>query len=181
MAFVEMVEMVDILKRADYDGKYGPYLNLNVRKAKIMSKVVRSLHRNFGVGRSKEQLRKRWSDLKLREQDQYRKIKKVLLKREKRLGTSEDTRDPPLPEEGDQRTPQPQDVEGGEVDDVVGIVTTTGDVHVVEEQAPHFTSASAQRLIQEKMVCSRDLDIIKQKTNEVEHKLKNMTDVLARI
>ncbi|PIO37128.1 hypothetical protein AB205_0195050 [Aquarana catesbeiana] len=40
MAFVEMVEMVDILKRADYDGKYGPYPNPNVRKAKIMTKVV---------------------------------------------------------------------------------------------------------------------------------------------
>ncbi|PIO33975.1 hypothetical protein AB205_0140990 [Aquarana catesbeiana] len=39
MSFVEMVEMVDILKRVDYDGK----------KAKIMAKVVKSLHRNFGV------------------------------------------------------------------------------------------------------------------------------------
>ncbi|PIO26025.1 hypothetical protein AB205_0202800 [Aquarana catesbeiana] len=46
---VEMVEMVDILKRADYDGKYGPYRNPNVRNAKIMTKVVRSLQKNFGV------------------------------------------------------------------------------------------------------------------------------------
>ncbi|PIO29323.1 hypothetical protein AB205_0207330, partial [Aquarana catesbeiana] len=81
MAFVEMVEMVDILKRADYDGKYGPYLNPNVRKAKIMTKVVKSLHRNFGVRRSKEQLRKRWPDLKLREQDHYRRIKKCNVRR----------------------------------------------------------------------------------------------------
>ncbi|PIO15908.1 hypothetical protein AB205_0170500 [Aquarana catesbeiana] len=42
-------EMVEILKRADYDGKYGPYLNPNVRKAKIMTKVMKSLRRNFGV------------------------------------------------------------------------------------------------------------------------------------
>ncbi|PIO35853.1 hypothetical protein AB205_0029900, partial [Aquarana catesbeiana] len=49
MSFMEMLEMVDILKRADYDGKRGPYLNPNVRKAKIMAKVVKSLHRNFGV------------------------------------------------------------------------------------------------------------------------------------
>ncbi|PIO40279.1 hypothetical protein AB205_0115130, partial [Aquarana catesbeiana] len=49
MSFEEMVEMVDILKRADYDGKYGPYLNPNVRKAKIMTKVVKSLHQNSGV------------------------------------------------------------------------------------------------------------------------------------
>ncbi|PIO10245.1 hypothetical protein AB205_0034690 [Aquarana catesbeiana] len=60
-------------------------------------------------------------------------------------------------------------------------VDTWGDVHFVEEQAPHFTSASAQILIQEIMVCSRDLDIIKQKTYEVEQKLKNMIDVLGRI
>ncbi|PIO24831.1 hypothetical protein AB205_0136620 [Aquarana catesbeiana] len=100
---------------------------------------------------------------------------------EKRLRTSEDTRTPPPPGEGEQRTPQPLDVEGGEVDDVVEIVATTGDVHVVEEQSPNFTSASAQILIQEIMVCSRDLDIIKQKTNEVEQKLKNMIDVLGRI
>ncbi|PIO24319.1 hypothetical protein AB205_0163420 [Aquarana catesbeiana] len=102
MSFVEMVKMVDILKRAD--GKYGPYLNPNVRKAKIMSKVVR---------------------------------------REKRLGTSEDTRNPQPHKEGELSTPQPEDVEEAEVDDVVEIVALTGDVHVVE-QSPHFTSASAQ-------------------------------------
>ncbi|PIN88273.1 hypothetical protein AB205_0143440 [Aquarana catesbeiana] len=100
MSFVEMVEMVDILKRDDYDGKYGPYLNPNVRKAKIMTKVVKSLHRNFGVRQSKDQLRKQWSDLKLREHDQYRKIRNLLLKGEKRLGTSEDIRDPHLLKKG---------------------------------------------------------------------------------
>ncbi|PIO37149.1 hypothetical protein AB205_0166430 [Aquarana catesbeiana] len=80
MAFVEMVEMVDILKRVDYDGKYGPYSNPNVRKAKIMAKVVKSLHRHFGVRRSKDQLRKRWSDLKLREHNQYRRIRECCKK-----------------------------------------------------------------------------------------------------
>ncbi|PIO27574.1 hypothetical protein AB205_0107550 [Aquarana catesbeiana] len=81
---------------------------------------------------------------------------------------------PPTPEEGEQRT-QPEDVEEGEV---VEIVTTTGDVHVVEEQSPHFTTDSAQRIIQDIMYSSY---IIKQKTNEVEQKLKNMIDVLERI
>ncbi|PIO37760.1 hypothetical protein AB205_0022410 [Aquarana catesbeiana] len=70
MSFGEMLEIVDILKRTDYDRK----------KAKIMAKVVKSLHRNFGVRRSKDQLRKRWSDLKLREHEQYRKIRRVLQK-----------------------------------------------------------------------------------------------------
>ncbi|PIO24033.1 hypothetical protein AB205_0205050 [Aquarana catesbeiana] len=49
-------EMADILKRDNFDGKYGQYLNPNVRKAKIMTKVVKSLCRNFGVRRSKEQV-----------------------------------------------------------------------------------------------------------------------------
>ncbi|PIO28069.1 hypothetical protein AB205_0027350 [Aquarana catesbeiana] len=140
MSFVEMVEKVDILKRADYDGKHGPYPNPNVRKAKIMTKVVKSLRLNFGVQRSKDQLRKCWSDLKLREQDQYRRIKRDLQKREKRLGTSEDTRDPQPPKENEIPTPQSKDVEEGEVYEVGEIVTTTGDVDVVEEDL-HFTSA----------------------------------------
>ncbi|PIO32957.1 hypothetical protein AB205_0110580 [Aquarana catesbeiana] len=84
---------------------------------------------------------------------------------EKRLRTSEHIRKPPPPEEGEQRTPQPEDVEEGEV---VEIVTTTGDVHVVEDQSTHFTTDSAQRLIQDIMFCSQDLDLIKQKTNDIE-------------
>ncbi|PIO38447.1 hypothetical protein AB205_0020780 [Aquarana catesbeiana] len=166
MAFVEMV---DILKRADYDGKYGAYLNPNVRKGKIMSKVVRSLHRNFGVRRSKEQLRKRWSDLKLREQDQYRRIKNG----RKDSGRLRTPGTPHLPKKGNRGHHN------------LGMWRkewwNTGDAHVVEEQSTYFTSASAQIIIQEIMVCSRDLDIIKQKTNEVEQKLKNMIDVLGRI
>ncbi|PIN96726.1 hypothetical protein AB205_0030230 [Aquarana catesbeiana] len=59
--------------------------------------------------------------------------------------------------------------------------TDNCDVRVVEEQSPHFTSDSAQMLIQDIMFCSQDLDITKQKTNEVEQKLKNMIDVLGRI
>ncbi|PIO39220.1 hypothetical protein AB205_0147700, partial [Aquarana catesbeiana] len=86
--------------------------------------------------------------------------------------------DPPAPEEGDQEKAQAEDVEEGEV---VEIVTTTGDVHVVKEQTPHFTTDSAQRLIQDIMYCSQDLDFIKQKTHEIEVKLKNMIDVLGRI
>ncbi|PIO16583.1 hypothetical protein AB205_0106780 [Aquarana catesbeiana] len=49
MSFVEMVEMLDILKRAEYDRKNGPYRNPNLRKAKIMTKVVKRLQKNFGV------------------------------------------------------------------------------------------------------------------------------------
>ncbi|PIO25797.1 hypothetical protein AB205_0043440 [Aquarana catesbeiana] len=96
---------------------------------------------------------------------------------EKRLGTSEDNRNPPPPEEGEQRT-QPQDVEEREV---VETVTTTGDAHVVEEQSTHFTTDSAQRLIQEIMFCSWDLDLIKEKTKKIEQRMKNMINVLGRI
>ncbi|PIO13686.1 hypothetical protein AB205_0209710 [Aquarana catesbeiana] len=54
MSFGEMLEMVDILKRADYDGKYGPYPNPNVRKAKIMTKVVKREKRLGGHHSSEE-------------------------------------------------------------------------------------------------------------------------------
>ncbi|PIO10303.1 hypothetical protein AB205_0195520 [Aquarana catesbeiana] len=96
---------------------------------------------------------------------------------EKRLGTSEDTRDPPPTKEGELST-QPQDVEEGEV---VEIVTTIGDVHVVEEQSTHFTTDSAQRQIQKIVFCSWDLDFINEKNKEIEQRMKNMIDVLGRI
>ncbi|PIO27654.1 hypothetical protein AB205_0092800 [Aquarana catesbeiana] len=99
---------------------------------------------------------------------------------EKRLGTSEDTRDPQPPKEGEVTTPQPQDVEEGEVYEVGEIVTTTGDVDVVEEES-HFTSASAHVLIGEIRVCNRDLELIKENINDVQKKMKNIIDVLGRI
>ncbi|PIO34804.1 hypothetical protein AB205_0070090 [Aquarana catesbeiana] len=60
------------------------------------------------------------------------------------------------------------------------IVTTTGDVDVVEEDS-HFTSASVHVLIGEIMVCNRDLQKIKEDINDVEKRLKNIIDVLGRI
>ncbi|PIO25109.1 hypothetical protein AB205_0129430, partial [Aquarana catesbeiana] len=67
-------------------------------------------------------------------------------------------------------------VEEEEVYEVGKIVTTTGDVDVVEEET-HFTSASAHVLIGEMMVCNRDL----QKIKDAEKRLKNIIDVLGRI
>ncbi|PIO27977.1 hypothetical protein AB205_0090290 [Aquarana catesbeiana] len=96
---------------------------------------------------------------------------------EKRLGTSEDTRDPQPPKEGEIPTPQPHDVDS-EVHDLGKIVTTTGDVDVVEEET-HFTSASAHVLIGEIMVCNREK--IKENINDVQQKIKNIIDVLGRI
>ena len=81
MSFDEMVELVEIMRRKDYDGQYGPYKTPNRRKGKIMEKVARKMQRMFGIARSKEQLRKRWSDLKLREPHQLKKIKKIIKKR----------------------------------------------------------------------------------------------------
>ncbi|PIO28186.1 hypothetical protein AB205_0194300 [Aquarana catesbeiana] len=59
MAFEEMVEMVSILRREDYDANKGPYTRPNMRKDKIMSSVVTALEQKFGIKRAKEQLRKR--------------------------------------------------------------------------------------------------------------------------
>ncbi|PIO15602.1 hypothetical protein AB205_0061720 [Aquarana catesbeiana] len=100
--------------------------------------------------------------------------------REKRLRTSGDTRDPQPHKEGEIPTPQSEDVEEGEVYEVDKIVTTTGDVDVVEEET-HFTSASAHILIGEIMVCNWDLQKIKEDINDVEKRLKNITDVLGTI
>ncbi|PIO13255.1 hypothetical protein AB205_0117820 [Aquarana catesbeiana] len=99
---------------------------------------------------------------------------------EKRIGTSEDTRNPQPHKEGEVTTPQPQDVKEGEVYEVGEIVTTTGDVDVVEEET-HFTSASAHVLIGEIIVCNRDLEKIKENINDVQQKMKNIIDVLGRI
>ncbi|PIO26355.1 hypothetical protein AB205_0156540 [Aquarana catesbeiana] len=51
---------------------------------------------------------------------------------EKRLGTSEETRDPPPLEEGEIPPTQPE--EEGDVFEIGEIVTTTSDVAVVEEE-----------------------------------------------
>ncbi|PIO26233.1 hypothetical protein AB205_0181110 [Aquarana catesbeiana] len=65
---------------------------------------------------------------------------------EKRIGTSEDTTNPTPPKAGENPTRHEEDVEGGEVHELGEIVTTTGDVDVVEEET-NFNSASAQILI----------------------------------
>ncbi|PIO15184.1 hypothetical protein AB205_0060290 [Aquarana catesbeiana] len=98
---------------------------------------------------------------------------------EKRLGTSEDTKDPQPPKEGEIPTPQPEDVDS-EVHDLGEIGTTTGDVDVVEEETL-FTSASAQVLIREIIMCNQDLEKIKENINDVQQKIKNFIDVLGRI
>ncbi|PIO14838.1 hypothetical protein AB205_0015420, partial [Aquarana catesbeiana] len=87
---------------------------------------------------------------------------------EKRLGTSEDIRSPTPPKEKEIPKPQVEDEEG-DVHEVGKIVTTTGDVDVVEEEA-HFTSESAQILIMEIMGCNRDLEKIKENINDVQQK-----------
>ncbi|PIO25608.1 hypothetical protein AB205_0171890 [Aquarana catesbeiana] len=73
-----------------------------------------------------------------------------------------------------------QEDEEGDIYEMGKIVTTTGEVDVVEEES-HFTSKSAQILIGEIMVCNRDLENIKENTNEVQQKMKNIIDVLGRI
>ncbi|PIO15462.1 hypothetical protein AB205_0211750 [Aquarana catesbeiana] len=56
-----------------------------------------------------------------------------------------------------------------------------GDVQVVVPKSSVFTSDSAQWMIQKIMFCSQDLDIIKEKTKEIEQRLKNMIHVLGKI
>ncbi|PIO13437.1 hypothetical protein AB205_0035540 [Aquarana catesbeiana] len=98
---------------------------------------------------------------------------------EKRLGghpSSEETRDPPPLEEGE--IPPTQEVQEEE-EDVVELVTTTGDGDVVDPDP--FTSESAQILIGEIMGCNLELENLKKNINDVILKNKNIIDVLGRI
>ncbi|PIO28347.1 hypothetical protein AB205_0179350 [Aquarana catesbeiana] len=63
---------------------------------------------------------------------------------------------------------------------MVEMVMTTGDVNVVEEKT-NFSSASAQILISEIMVCNRDLEKMKQNINNVQKRLSNIIDILGKI
>lgn len=80
MSLEEMVDMVNILQRKDYDCHKQVYRNKNMRKDAILEKVIRVLRKHHGVERTKDQVRKRWSDLKSREAHQLRKINKIILK-----------------------------------------------------------------------------------------------------
>ncbi|PIO13270.1 hypothetical protein AB205_0083170 [Aquarana catesbeiana] len=96
---------------------------------------------------------------------------------DKRLGghsSSEETRDPPPLEEGEIHPRQAEQEE----EDVVEIGTTTGDRDVVDPDP--FTSENAQILIGEIMGCNRDLENIQKNINDVQQKMKNITDVLGR-
>eukprot|EP00079_Xenopus_tropicalis_P019577 XP_012809378.1 PREDICTED: uncharacterized protein LOC105945562 [Xenopus tropicalis] len=84
MSKQEMVHMVSIMEKKDYDCKSGEYSRPNTRKNHILDIVIHGLERKFGVSRSKDQLRKRWSDLKLRERDQLETIRRIIKKKDKR-------------------------------------------------------------------------------------------------
>ncbi|PIO09319.1 hypothetical protein AB205_0083580 [Aquarana catesbeiana] len=99
--------------------------------------------------------------------------------RDKRLGghpSSEENTDPPPLEEGE--IPPIQEVQEEE-EDVVEIVTTTGDRDVVDPDP--FTSESAQILIGEIMGCNLEMEKLNKNINDVIQKNKNIIDVLGRI
>ncbi|PIO11547.1 hypothetical protein AB205_0019850 [Aquarana catesbeiana] len=83
----------------------------------------------------------------------------------------------------DHRPPPHEEVEipqsQQEEEDMVEIVTTTGDRDVVDKG--YFTSERAQILIGEIMGCNRDLENVQKNINDVKNKMKNITDVLGRV
>lgn len=82
MRYEEMVELVRIFDARDYDCKKGNYgKRANARKDRIVAKVLSTLRIKFGQDRTRDQVRKRWSDLKTREEDQLRRIRRVIDKR----------------------------------------------------------------------------------------------------
>ncbi|PIO11711.1 hypothetical protein AB205_0062040 [Aquarana catesbeiana] len=77
----------------------------------------------------------------------------------------------PTPPEKGKLPTHHEDVDS-EVHEVGEMVTTTGDVDVMEEKT-HFNSASAQILISQIMVCNRELEKVKENINDVEKRLTN--------
>ncbi|PIO10791.1 hypothetical protein AB205_0169360 [Aquarana catesbeiana] len=99
------------------------------------------------------------------------------------LHRGEKTRRTPLIR-GEQRPPTsgripPTQAEQEEEEDVVEIVTTTGDCDVVDPDP--FTSERAQILIGEIMGCNLELENLKKNINDVIQKTKNIIDVLGRV
>ncbi|OCT65845.1 hypothetical protein XELAEV_18042095mg [Xenopus laevis] len=84
MSKQEMVYMVSILEKKDYDCKEAEYSRPNTRKNNILDIIIQGLHKKFEITRSKDQLRKRWSDLKLREREQLLSIRRIIKKKQKR-------------------------------------------------------------------------------------------------
>ncbi|XP_041422069.1 uncharacterized protein LOC121403062 isoform X1 [Xenopus laevis] len=84
MSKTEMTYMVAAFDRQDYDCRLAHYTRPNTRKNAILEKVIEGLQRRYGITRSKDQLRKRWSDLKLREKEQLTAIRKIIKKKDKR-------------------------------------------------------------------------------------------------
>ncbi|XP_077330014.1 uncharacterized protein LOC143964191 [Lithobates pipiens] len=122
MSRAEMVDMVFILEKHDYDGKMKRYERPNTRKDLILEKVVELLQRKHGVNRSKDQLRKRWSDLKLREHEQFNQIQATIQKRKKlKLAKKRKRRRVHTegPEEHDQETSPPDPTKKKRLDEDV--------------------------------------------------------------
>lgn len=82
MSREEMIDLVYIFEKYDYDGKLKIYERPNSRKDAILEKVLACLRKKHGVERSKDQVRKRWSDLKHREQEQLEQIHRAIKKSE---------------------------------------------------------------------------------------------------
>ena len=79
----EMVEMVRIFEKYDYDCKMENYDRPNSHKDWVLEKVLAVLEVDYGVQRTKDQIRKRWSDLKHREQENLESIHCTILKKSK--------------------------------------------------------------------------------------------------
>ncbi|XP_077129236.1 uncharacterized protein LOC143784637 [Ranitomeya variabilis] len=69
MSKLEMEMMVKILDQMDYDGNRSKYPNQNPRKNAILDKIIKCSQKTFRIVRTKDQLRKKWSELKTRQLD----------------------------------------------------------------------------------------------------------------
>ncbi|XP_068105352.1 uncharacterized protein [Hyperolius riggenbachi] len=84
MSREEMTEMVRILDKKDYDGRKQVYKQPVIRKNYILDRVISSLEDKYHVQRTKNQLQRRWSDLKLREENVLEQIRTKIRKQKKK-------------------------------------------------------------------------------------------------
>ncbi|CAI9540900.1 unnamed protein product [Staurois parvus] len=184
MSLEEMVEMVRILLRKDYDCKLQVYNNTNQRKDAIMGKILKVLWKKFGVKRTKDQLRKRWSDLKLREADQFKRIRKILKKRE-RKNIDEDKSDKHESVCEDLAKNVMYDPVEVSEEVILNLMPVEEDVvnntSCGNPESPALNSYTTQKLTAELMACNVQIEDMRETLNTMHCRINTVLDTLCKL
>ncbi|XP_077309886.1 uncharacterized protein LOC143929782 [Lithobates pipiens] len=191
MAFAEMVEMVAIMTRDDYDGKHGPYLHPNLVKDQILTRQRRLRHQPRQDPQPHRNTQPR-QDPQPHQDTQPRRDPQPHRNTQPRQDPQPHRKAQPHQDPQPRRDPQPhqdpephqpewhrnpEEVEEREVEEV----NTPDDVLFVDQQPEAFTTDSAQRLIGQIMAWNGEIDAMRNRLNAMQQEMKNMIDILGRI